>query len=558
MSNVLLPGKGLKQGPYVSEEELLALTDAAADDDVIEQEERQLIRSVFEFGDTVAREVMVPRPDIVAVEGGQRVTDVIDVAMQAGFSRIPVYDENIDNIIGVVFTKDLLRAEREGKADVDVRNLAREGLFVPESKPVAELMREMQRKKLHLAFVLDEFGDTAGLVTLEDLIEELVGEITDEYDVEEAPIERLPNGDVRVNGKMPIDEVNDKLKIELPEGDDWDTVAGLVFNRLGHVPDRRRDGDGRQAHTYRRAGAGPSHRASANPRRRKTRGRCRRQRRLVRSGFATLLGRPNVGKSTLLNQILGEKVSIVSNKVQTTRHAVRGVLTRPDAQIVFVDTPGIHKPRTRLGTRLNATAQDALDGVDVVCLLLDATQPMGRGDEFVAGLCPPDALVVVNKIDRASKDQVIAQLVAASSLERAEYFPVSARTGEGVDMLVDAIAARLPEGPLLYPADQISDTTDEHWVSELVREQLLAVLREELPHSVACRVVDWEWPIVKVEILVERESQKGIVIGHKGEVLKQVGIAVREQMPEGVFLDLVVKVEKDWQRRDASLDRLGY
>ncbi|MBA2608032.1 MAG: HlyC/CorC family transporter [Actinobacteria bacterium] len=236
VSNALLPGKGLKQGPYVSEEELLAMTDAAADDDVIEQEERQLIRSVFEFGDTVAREVMVPRPDMLAVEGSQKVTDVIDTAMKAGFSRIPVYDENIDNVVGVVFTKDLLRAEREGKADTPVRNLAREGLFVPESKPVAELMREMQRKKLHLAFVLDEFGDTAGIVTLEDLIEELVGEINDEYDVEEAPVERLPNGEVRVNGKMPIDEVNDLLGIALPEGDDWDTIAGLLFNRLGHVP----------------------------------------------------------------------------------------------------------------------------------------------------------------------------------------------------------------------------------------------------------------------------------------------------------------------------------
>ncbi len=236
VSNALLPGKGLKQGPYVSEEELLAMTDAAADDDAIEQEERQLIRSVFEFGDTVAREVMVPRPDMLAVEGSQQVTDVIDVAMKAGFSRIPVYDENIDNIVGVVFTKDLLRAEREGKADTPVRNLAREGLFVPESKPVAELMREMQRKKLHLAFVLDEFGDTAGIVTLEDLIEELVGEINDEYDVEEAPVERLANGEVRVNGKMSIDEVNDLLDTELPEGDDWDTIAGLLFNRLGHVP----------------------------------------------------------------------------------------------------------------------------------------------------------------------------------------------------------------------------------------------------------------------------------------------------------------------------------
>ena len=278
----------------------------------------------------------------------------------------------------------------------------------------------------------------------------------------------------------------------------------------------------------------------------------------MRSGFATLLGRPNVGKSTLLNQILGTKVSIVSNKVQTTRHAVRGVLTRRDAQIVFVDTPGIHKPRTRLGERLNATAADALDGVDVVCLVLDATAPLGDGDRFVAGLVPQNALVVVNKIDRASKDQVITQLAAASQLERAEYFPVSARTGAGVDVLVEAIVSRLPEGPLLYPADQVSDVGEEQWVAELVREQLLAVLREELPHSVTCRVVDWEWPVVKVEILVERESQKGIVIGKKGEVLKQVGTAVRAQMDDGVFLDLVVKVEKDWQRRDASLDRLGF
>ncbi len=265
-----------------------------------------------------------------------------------------------------------------------------------------------------------------------------------------------------------------------------------------------------------------------------------------------------MGKSTLLNQILGEKVSIVSDKVQTTRHQVRGVLTRPDAQIVFVDTPGVHKPRTRLGTRLNATAENALDGVDVVCFVMDATAPMGRGDQFVAAMCPRDALVIVNKIDRASKDKVIIQLSKASELNMADYFPISAKTGEGVDVLVDAIASRLPEGPLLYPADQLTDTSDEAWVCELVREQLLAILREELPHSVACRVVDWDWPVVKIEILVERESQKGIVIGHKGEVLKTVGIAVREQMPEGVFLDLVVRVEKDWQRRDAALDRLGY
>ena len=236
LSNVVLPGKGLKQGPYVSEEELLAMADAAADDESIEQEERELIRSVFEFGDTVAREVMVPRPDIRAVDASQRVEEVIDVALREGYSRIPVYEERVDSLLGVVFTKDLLRAEREGRADMEVRILVRDGMFVPESKPVAELMREMQKRKLHMAFVLDEYGGTAGLVTLEDLIEELVGEITDEYDVEEAPVEHLDDGSVRVNGRMPVDEVNELLHCELPEGDDWETVAGLVFNRLGHVP----------------------------------------------------------------------------------------------------------------------------------------------------------------------------------------------------------------------------------------------------------------------------------------------------------------------------------
>jgi GTP-binding protein Era len=277
----------------------------------------------------------------------------------------------------------------------------------------------------------------------------------------------------------------------------------------------------------------------------------------MRSGFATLLGRPNVGKSTLLNRMMGEKVSIVSNKVQTTRRPVRGVLHRDDYQIVFVDTPGIHKPRTLLGERLNTFATDATEGVDVVAFMIDATAPMGRGDRFVAELVPKDSLLVLNKIDRASDAQIMAQLSAAAELGLSEYFPVSARTGRGVNELIDAIVARLPEGPALYPADMITDTPEEAWVAELVREQLLHVMREELPHSVACRVAEWEWPHVKVEILVERDSQKGIVIGHKGEVLKAVGIAVREQLPPGVYVELVVKVEKDWQRRAQSLDRLG-
>jgi GTP-binding protein Era len=278
----------------------------------------------------------------------------------------------------------------------------------------------------------------------------------------------------------------------------------------------------------------------------------------VKSGFATLVGRPNVGKSTLLNAILGEKISIVAPSPQTTRTEIRGVLTRPDAQVVFVDTPGIHKPRTTMGQRLNATAEAASSGVDVVCLVIDATAPLGKGDRFVAGRLPKDALCVVNKVDIAERQQVLAQLTRAASLDLAEYFPISARTGEGVEELVEAIVARLPEGPQYYPEEMVTDQPDEVWVAELVREQLLAVVREELPHSIACRVTEYEWPVIRVEIVVERDSQKGIVIGKGGLVLKQVGQAVRAQLREGAYLDLVVKVDPDWQRQPRSLDRLGY
>jgi GTP-binding protein Era len=278
----------------------------------------------------------------------------------------------------------------------------------------------------------------------------------------------------------------------------------------------------------------------------------------VKSGFASLVGRPNVGKSTLVNMMLGRKVSIVSDKPQTTRTQVRGVLNRPDAQLVFVDTPGIHRPRTLLGERLNDTATGAISGVDTVCLVVDATAPLGRGDKWVAARVPADAIVVVNKVDVASPDEVLLQLAKAAELDLSEYFPVSARTGAGVPALVDALVGRLPDGPQLYPDDMVTDVPEAFWVAELVREQLLAVVREEVPHSVATRVTEWEWPRIRCEILVERESQKGIVIGRKGLVLKQVGIAVREQLPPGAYLELFVKVDKDWQRRPKALERLGY
>ena len=279
----------------------------------------------------------------------------------------------------------------------------------------------------------------------------------------------------------------------------------------------------------------------------------------IRTGFITFVGRPNVGKSSLINAICGQKVSIVSDKPQTTRHRIMGVLTRPDAQLVFVDTPGLHKPVTALGERVNRTAIESTADVDVQCLVLDATMPFGKGDRWVADkLHMPKAIVIVNKTDIASGDQVIAMLVAAGELDAEAYFPVSAKTGEGIGPLVEYLTTRLPEGHKFFPDDELSDMPQEQFVAELVREQLLAVTRDELPYSIATRVTEWEWPRIRVDIIVERDSQKGMVIGKNGSVLKEVGTRARAQMPEGVYLELRVKVDKDWQRRPDRVERLGY
>ncbi|HVM63576.1 MAG TPA: GTPase Era [Acidimicrobiales bacterium] len=279
---------------------------------------------------------------------------------------------------------------------------------------------------------------------------------------------------------------------------------------------------------------------------------------MAHGGFVAVVGRPNVGKSTLLNAILGTKVSIVSDKPQTTRAQVRGVLNRDDAQVVFVDTPGIHKPRTTLGRRLNDTASASIGDVDVVMLVIDATAKLGPGDRFVAARVPKDAVVAVNKVDAASSGEVLEQLARAGELGLSAYFPVSARTGAGVGELVDHLLGLLPAGPRYFPDDVVTDVPEALWVAELVREQLLAATHDEVPHSVACRVTEWEWPYIRCEILVERDSQRGIVIGKGGSVLKRVGTAVREQLPPGAYLELAVKVERDWQRRPKALDRLGF
>jgi putative hemolysin len=235
LANLLIGEQGQYLGSNVTESELLAMADVAVEGDVIETEERALIHSIIEFGDTVVREVMVPRPDIVSVGADETVEAVLERALVVGFSRMPVVEQQADDVVGVAYTKDMIRAERSGRGNEPVRGHVRATHFVPETKRVSDLMREMQAQTFHLAVVVDEYGGTAGLVTLEDLIEELVGEIVDEFDVEETTVEQLGGGEVRVSARLPVDEVNDLIDADLPLGA-WDTVGGLVFDLLGHVP----------------------------------------------------------------------------------------------------------------------------------------------------------------------------------------------------------------------------------------------------------------------------------------------------------------------------------
>jgi putative hemolysin len=236
LANFVLPGRGLKEGPFVTEEEIRQMADAAADEEAIERDERKLIHSIFEFGDMVVREAMTPRTDMVAIDADASIEEGITAAIEAGYSRLPAYEDTTDNIIGLVFLKDLVALARASKRNEPVRTALREAVFVPEQKRVAELLREMQTKQFHMAIVIDEYGGTSGLVTLEDLLEEIVGDITDEYDIEEPTVEHLPDGTLRVPGGTSIDDVSDELGVELPDTE-WDTVGGLVFNLLGHVPE---------------------------------------------------------------------------------------------------------------------------------------------------------------------------------------------------------------------------------------------------------------------------------------------------------------------------------
>lgn len=243
--NVAIPGKGISSGPFSLPAEFIAFADAAVVDEVLEPVERDLIESVITFGDTVVREVMVPRTDMTTVDRDHTVAETLELSSDVGYSRLPVEGENVDDLVGLIYVKDLIRAELDGGEHRRIDTLLRQARFVPETKQVAHLLREMQEESFHMAVVVDEYGGVAGLVTLEDLIEELVGEIVDEYDVEEPLVERQRDGSLRVDGRIQISELNDIAGLSLPEGD-FDTVAGLVFDRFGRVPaeGEKTDADG--------------------------------------------------------------------------------------------------------------------------------------------------------------------------------------------------------------------------------------------------------------------------------------------------------------------------
>ncbi|GAA1512381.1 GTPase Era [Sphaerisporangium rubeum] len=293
-----------------------------------------------------------------------------------------------------------------------------------------------------------------------------------------------------------------------------------------------------------------------------------------RAGFACFVGRPNVGKSTLMNALVGAKVAITSSKPQTTRRAIRGVVHRPGAQLVVVDTPGLHRPRTLLGERLDSLVLSTLTEVDVIGFCVPADEAIGRGDRFIAdklaAVKKTPVVAVVTKCDLADREAVARQLLAVSELaDFAEIIPVSAETGERLDVLADQLVARLPLSPPLYPDGELTDEPEQLLVAELIREAALEGVRDELPHSIAV-VVEEMGPRpgredlldVYAHMFVERPSQKAIVIGPKGARLKDVGTRARQQIEAllgtRVYLDLRIKVAKDWQRDPKQLRRLGF
>ena len=290
----------------------------------------------------------------------------------------------------------------------------------------------------------------------------------------------------------------------------------------------------------------------------------------MRSGFVALAGRPNAGKSTLINSLIGEKVAIVSSKPQTTRSEIRGIYTDENCQIIFTDTPGIHKPKFRLESRMNKEAADVIQGVDLIYLVVDASVPYAKGDEFVLNMVKNTGLpvfLVLNKMDKMKPEKIVKVIQQwQERYDFAEYFPLSAKFGRSFEDLIKTTSKHLPEGDLLYPAEMTSDGAENFRIAELIREKILTQTEDEVPHAAAVLIENKEFKKDKVYIqamiLVERDSQKGIMIGKQGQMLKKIGSLAREDIEKllckKVFLELFVRVESEWRSRDARITEYGY
>jgi len=289
----------------------------------------------------------------------------------------------------------------------------------------------------------------------------------------------------------------------------------------------------------------------------------------MKVGFVALIGRPNAGKSTLLNQIMKDKISIVSDKAQTTRNSIKAILSTEQSQIIFIDTPGIHKPLHELGKQLNKTAITAMDGVDVVYFLLDATQTFGQGDQFVLDLIKKENIpifLIFNKIDLLTREQMIVKLTELNKTDLfSEIIPVSAITSDNVDTLLKVTMDYLPEGEALYPTDMITEFPEQFFITEIIREQILISTSEEIPHSVAILIdnfkEDKQSILIQASILVERDSQKSIIIGKQGQKIKAIGSGARalleKRLGKNIYLDLMVKVEKNWRNSTQKLNAIN-
>ena len=290
----------------------------------------------------------------------------------------------------------------------------------------------------------------------------------------------------------------------------------------------------------------------------------------MRSGFVALAGRPNAGKSTLINSLIGEKVASVSSKPQTTRSEIRGIYTDENCQIIFTDTPGIHKPKFRLESRMNKEAADVIQGVDLIYLVVDASVPYAKGDEFVLNMVKNTGLpvfLVLNKMDKMKPEKIVKVIQQwQERYDFVEYFPLSAKFGRSFEDLIKTTSKYLPEGDLLYPAEMTSDGAENFRIAELIREKILTQTEDEVPHAAAVLIENKEFKKDKVYIqamiLVERDSQKGIMIGKQGQMLKKIGSLAREDIEKllgkKVFLELFVRVESEWRSRDARITEYGY